>query len=123
MSRHLERYLAFKVHGRILKTRRSPRRRLNKGPARDWRYKGWIRTLPCLVCQSEPSEAAHTGCDGGMKLKASDYSCVPLCTECHTMRPDSYHRLGREDFERRHELHLAQTVMFLNLEWRERKWR
>ena len=85
--------------------------------ARNWKYKAWVRTLPCAVCGATPSEAAHTGNDGGMKLKASDYSCVPLCCDCHTQGPLSYHRLGRVDFELRHGLDLKALVKRLNRLW------
>ena len=61
----------------------------------------WIRTLPCIACGVEGrSEAAHTGTDGGMSMKASDYSCVPLCSDCHTQAPGAYHRVGKRVFER-----------------------
>jgi hypothetical protein len=50
------------------------------------------RVLPCGV--EGRSEAAHTGSDGGMSMKASDRSCVPLCADCHTQRADSYHRIA-----------------------------
>lgn len=118
----LERYLAFHVCGRVEFPRRKRRVWNGKGPARDWRYRAWIRTLPCLVCGCVGSEAAHTGSDGGMKLKASDYSCVPLCPEHHTMAPDSYHEHhgGRRGFERQFGLDLAAQVRFLNAEWRDR---
>ncbi len=125
MSR-LSRWLMYAVHGeRRVRARRRRRFTQTRGPARDPRYRAWIRTLPCLVCRRYGSEAAHTGDDGGMSLKASDYSCVPLCADDHTLRPDSYHRHpgGRDGFEAQHQLNLAQQVRFLNLEWREAKWR
>lgn len=83
-------------------------------PARDDRYRAWIRLLPCIVCKRYGSEAAHTGRDGGQSQKASDYSCVPLCPECHTFGPQSYHRLGRESFEAQHGLSLTEQVTFFN---------
>lgn len=119
----LRRYLMHLVWGRearhLLKRRRRPM--LRKGPARNARYRAWIRTLPCLVCGQTGAEAAHTGDDGGLALKSSDYSCVPLCADCHTMRPDSYHRHpgGREGFERQHNLDLKREVKRLNEEWRQ----
>ena len=64
------------------------------------------------------SEAAHTGTDGGMSQKASDYSCVPLCGDCHTQAPDSYHRIGMRAFEQRHGLSLAAVVDRLQRDWR-----
>ena len=86
-------WLYVAVHGERPK-RRSPRRRLFlRGPVRDRRYLAWIRTLPCAYCGTTYGvEAAHTGSDGGMRQKASDTSCVPLCNDCHQAAPVSYHR-------------------------------
>jgi hypothetical protein len=59
-------------------------------------------------------EAAHTGNDGGMRQKASDYSCVPLCSTCHTMGAEAYHRIGRANFEARWNLDFGGLVQRLN---------
>ena len=76
--------------------------------------------MPCIACGLEGlSEAAHTGTDGGMSQKASDYSCVPLCADCHTQAPGAYHRAGKATFERRHGLSFADIVTRLKREWRE----
>lgn len=119
----LERYLAFRVLGVTQFPRRRRRLWNGKGPARDYRYRAFVRSLPCLVCSGAcgPSEAAHTGFDGGMRLKASDFTCVPLCAWDHTLAPDSYHehKGGRAGFERQFKLDLAAQVRFLNQEWRE----
>jgi hypothetical protein len=100
MSRTL-RYLRYAVHGETEHPRRAPRRQhVSRGPARDWRYRAWVRTLPCAACGSAHQvEAAHTGSDGGTALKASDYSCIPLCFDCHQGAPGAYHRDCREAFE------------------------
>ena len=122
-GKHLEAYLAHAVLGRKLPQREriGPRSVPRKGPARDEGYKDWIRTLACCGCGVERrSEAAHTGTDGGMSMKASDYSCVPLCAECHTQAPGAYHRIGKRDFERLHGLSFAALVARLQREWRER---
>ena len=87
-------WLYYAVHG-TKPPRKAPRRRssLRRGPVRDRNYLAWIRTLPCAHCgTSHGIEAAHTGSDGGMRLKASDTTCVPLCRECHQAAPVSYHR-------------------------------
>jgi hypothetical protein len=91
--KNLERYLMFAIHGRK-PARRPRRRRINsRGPVRDWKYRAWIRSLPCAACGSTHQvEAAHTGSDGGMAQKPSDTSCVPLCNDCHQSAPVSYHR-------------------------------
>ena len=114
----LRSYLAWAIHGR------KPQRRANsptrRGPPRDEGYKAWIREMPCIACGVEGrSEAAHTGTDGGMSMKASDYSCVPLCSDCHTQAPGAYHRIGKRAFEQRCGLSLACIVARLNREWQE----
>ena len=81
-GRQLTRYLHFAIHG--TSAPRSPRRHPRRGPARNWKYRAWMRTLPCAACGTTSGvEAAHTGDDGGLSQKASDYTCVPLCHECH----------------------------------------
>lgn len=107
------RALYWMVHGRkpARQIRASAQR--HRGPARSWKYKAWIRSLPCCCCGSTRDvEAAHTGDDGGMSQKSSDYSCVPCCTDCHTMAPDSHHR-DRAAFEQRVESAQGCTVQDL----------
>jgi hypothetical protein len=121
-GKHLEAYLAYAVHGRKLPQRERIAPRSGpprKGPARDEDYKAWIRTLDCCACGVEGrSEAAHTGTDGGLSMKASDYSCVPLCADCHTQASQAYHRLGRRAFERSRGLYFEALVDQLQREWR-----
>jgi len=50
---------------------------------RDNKFKTWIRSLLCLECHVEPCGTAHHTETGGMGVKGSDYSCVPLCPKCH----------------------------------------
>ena len=96
MSTRFERNLYRSVFG--VNPPRSPRKTksaLYRGPARDERYKEWIRTLPCCACRrAAPSEAAHVGHDGGKSLKCSDYYTVPLCHACHRTGRCSYHGLN-----------------------------
>jgi hypothetical protein len=76
---NLERWLSLAVLGRPPVRRRREQRR---GPARDLRYRAFVRTKPCCCeCGRWPVHTAHTGKDGGMSMKASDYSCVPLFLE------------------------------------------
>lgn len=83
MMMNLSRWLAYTVFGtKTLPTRRKHTRR--RGPARDWKYRAFVRTFPCAACgRLDGIEAAHTGHDGGMSQKSSDFSCVPLCAEHH----------------------------------------
>ena len=119
-EQQLRSYLAWAVHGR--KPQRRAASSTRKGPPRDAAYLAWIREMPCIACGIErQSEAAHTGRDGGMRQKASDYSCVPLCGGCHTQDSDSYHRIGKRAFEERHGLRFAAVVDRLQREWREQK--
>lgn len=59
-------------------------------------YKAWIRSLPCIRCQRQPSEAHHQPAEGHSSTgkKCSDYRCVPLCAEHH----EQYHSSGRHTF-------------------------
>ena len=58
--------------------------------------------------------------EGGMSHDASDYSVVPLCSDCHTQAPGAYHRAAKGSFERRHGLSFAGIVARLNREWQAR---
>ena|ERR1017187_6096530 len=114
----LRSYLAWAIHGR--KPQRRATSPTRKGPPRDKVYLAWIREKPCIACGLEGrSEAAHTGTDGGMSQKASDYSCVPLCADCHTQAPGAYHRIGKGAFERTHGFRCAALVKRLYAEWRD----
>ena len=50
---------------------------------RDNNYLEFIRTLPCLMCGDPHNIHAHHTKTGGMGIKASDYTAVPLCPHCH----------------------------------------
>jgi hypothetical protein len=39
-----------------------------------------------------------------MRQKASDYSCIQLCANCHTQGPQAYHPIGRAAFAARWKL-------------------
>lgn len=95
------------------KKRTSKMRHQKRGPARNWKYRAWIRTLPSCVSGRTGCEAAHTGADGGMRQKASDYSCVPLTPEEHR----EYHQIGKQAFERKHGVCFADEVYKLNQIW------
>jgi hypothetical protein len=69
-------------------------RRIEK-PERNDAYLRWLRKWPCIACKRQfRIEAAHTG-PHGLGTKSSDYSCIPLCHECHRQ----LHRIGPVDFQ------------------------
>lgn len=115
------RWLYYQVHG-TKPPRKSPRHLSGRGPARNWKYRSWVRSFHCASCGTvNDVEAAHTGSDGGMRQKASDYSCIPLCSDCHTQAPHSHHRNRQECEERIHRrlnMTISQLVKSLNREWK-----
>jgi len=56
--------------------------------------------------------------DDGMSMKASDYSRVPLCAECHTRGPLAYHRIGMRAFQNVHAVTLSSIAARLRREWK-----
>jgi len=115
----LRSFLAWAVHARKPQPRAASS--TGNGPPRDAAYLGGIREMPCIACGiGDRSEAAHTGTDGRMSQKASDYSCVPLCGNCHARAAGAYHRIGKQAFEEQHGLSFVQSVERLNKEWRKR---
>jgi hypothetical protein len=105
----LVRWLRYAVHGQGM-PRRSPRRP-RRGPARNWRYRAWIRTLPSVVSGRMGCEACHTK-NNGMRSKGSCYTCVPLTPEEHRQ-----YDAGRQVFERRHGISMPAIVAELNHAW------
>lgn len=115
MSDRLRKWLAWEIHARHIR----PWRKARRGPPRDWRYRQWVRSLPCLVCHSAPSQAAHTG-PHGIGQKSSDYSCIPLCHWHHTDGNLALDRIGRARFERTHGIRIAKVIRELGELWRDR---
>lgn len=68
--------------------RAPPRRATRPSPERDDGYMERVRELPCRArllpdyCEST-MEAHHAGRKPGLALKASDYTCIPLCRRHH----------------------------------------
>jgi len=109
-----------------------PRRKPRRGRVIDRRYKGWIASLPCLVCEQDyviaveagirgvsvmefqrgQTEVAHVGARG-LGQKCSGRETLPLCAEHHRLGRDSHHRLGRKFFEH-HGLDKAALIRELN---------
>ena len=69
-----------------------PKPHTDKDPA----YIAWIRRQPCVITGRSPCEAHHTE-TGGMGMKGSDYSAVPLFwTEhkrCHDVGEQTFWRI------------------------------
>lgn len=74
--------------------RAPPRRRTRPSPERDDGYMERVRRLPCRVWVNRTSilslewcewrmEAHHAGRKPGLAVKASDYTCIPLCRRHH----------------------------------------
>lgn len=74
---------------------------------RDEAYLDWVRHLPCVVHNPEAaldpwrnlraertSDPDHLPVPGlkGVGIKSPDAFVVPLCRECHEMRPRFFHR-------------------------------
>ena len=122
-GKQLEVYLAYAVHGRkppqsetrparkpIAKARTTARR----GPPRCPALLAWIRQQPSIISGLYGCDACHTGTDGGMGMKASDLSCVPMTRTEHL----EYHRIGREAFARKYRVNFAREAKRHYAEWR-----
>jgi len=61
-------------------------------PWRSEPYLDWIRSRPCLACDSQPPAEPHhiigVGGMSGMGMKAPDWAVIPLCRECHNEMHD-----------------------------------
>lgn len=84
-------------------------------------HRQWVRGHCCSVpgCGRRDIEAAHYDGPipnedrGGMSAKDHDKWCLPLCRDHHTLAGDSYHRLGWQEFDRRHGVNtkaIAETM-------------
>lgn len=60
----------------------APRKR-SAAEGGDETYLGWIRSLPCCVCQAPAPNHPHHSTGAGMALKAPDREAMPLCHRCH----------------------------------------
>lgn len=68
-----------------------------------------VRDMPCLVCRSIPSQAAHVRARGMGGAKGDRRDLVPLCPAHH--RDAGEHRTStRADFERHHIIDLDKEA-------------
>ena len=63
---------------------------------RDTAHLAFIRSMPCINCNSYESQAAHIrkGTNGGTGIKPGDDFTVPLCHACHAQQ----HQVGEPAF-------------------------
>lgn len=55
---------------------------------RSKKYRDWVKTLPCVICEGNSHEAHHiigTGNLGGMGMKAPDTYVMPVCRMDHCL--------------------------------------
>jgi hypothetical protein len=71
----------------------------------DRNYLILVRSLPCLKCGMEPSEATHVrfasaafGKASGMQKRPPDKFAVPLCSGCHRLAKDAQHKGSERAF-------------------------
>lgn len=112
-KRQIVRYLRQSLNGDFQHPRAPKKKPRKTRSARNWKYRAWIRTLPSAVSGLRPCEAAHTGSDGGMRMKSSDYSCIPLRAEEHL----EFHRIGKKAFAERYGIDCAEIAQRLNAVW------
>ena len=97
-----------------------PITRQEAAPVDNPRYRAWIRTFPCVVCNSARRiEAAHTGAHG-LGQKSDSMKCLPLCERCHRTGPDSYHA-SAATFADRHQLDIPNLIEQFNELWAEKQ--
>ncbi len=77
-------------------------------------YLDYIRSLPCVICQSEPSEPNHLE-TGGVGMKGSDYVTLPMCRRHHNL----YHLLGKDTFSEEYGIDLFREVTRTLVAWLE----
>lgn len=71
-------------------------------------YVEFVRSHPCLVCR-RPAESHHAFGRRGTSLKASDFTCVPLCHTHHA----EMHKIGRVPFEKFYRVDLVEIAFNL----------
>lgn len=75
----------------------------------------------CAACGTPHHlEAAHTGPVPGRGLKASDYTCIPLCNRCHRTDSDSYHNrvISEADWFEKRCIKIGELIERLLEGWR-----
>ena len=75
---------------------------------KDLAYLQYIREQPCLCCGHIPSDPHHTE-TGGLAMKGSDYSCIPLCRLHH----QDLHTTGKLTFAKKYCLSYSDEIVKL----------
>jgi len=86
----------------------------------DRNYLILVRSLPCLSCGMEPSEAAHVrfasaafGKASGLQKKPEDKWALPLCADCHRLNRDAQHKGNERAFWERLGIDALPTCVAL----------
>jgi hypothetical protein len=80
----LRRYASLQSRKPMRLRRARPRR---ESRVRDETYMAWVRTLPC--CSPMPHlcrgviDPHHAGVKPGLRIKADDDTCIPMCRRSH----------------------------------------
>lgn len=103
-----QRIVHFSKPGSLLKRSGAadlPQQPRNRNGDADAGYLSLVRSLPCLSCGMEPSEAAHVrfasaafGKASGLQKKPEDRWALPLCAGCHRLNRDAQHNSGEREF-------------------------
>ena len=83
-----------------------PKNKTDKDP----KYLAWIRKQPCVITGKTPCEAHHTD-TGGMGMKGSDYSALPLYHTEHKR----CHQMGARTFWGTMVLDMVNRLIILHL--------
>mgnify|MGYP001593580151 CR=1 FL=1 len=73
-------------------------------------YLDFVRGLPCSSCGApEPSDPHHVE-QGGVGIKGSDFSTIPLCRACHGFLEDNGHRVAEKTLRFSVSMAVAETL-------------
>jgi len=81
---------------------------------RSEKYKAYIRTYPCLICQQTPVDPHHIE-KAGTGIKGSDYMTVPLCRKHHNQVDE----MGVDTFEKHYNICLVTEACKLHIPYME----
>jgi hypothetical protein len=80
---------------------------------RNPQYLKWIRSQDCLVSGAKAQCAHHVGLrtNGGKGIKPSDYFCIPLTHDYHTLGLHALHMIGEESFFKQFKVNIMRTFI------------